>query len=89
MIGAGSGNVLEYRIAVRFGSTMTADPLVNTASVSADGGATAAASDTNVRNAPDEMLAIPVDSRIALGLLVIALLIARARMRRRRSTRSR
>jgi uncharacterized repeat protein (TIGR01451 family) len=84
MIGAGSGNVLEYRIPVRFASAMTADPLVNTASVSADGGATAVASDTNVRHAPDEMLAIPVDSRIALALLVIAVLFVRARMWRRR-----
>jgi hypothetical protein len=83
MVAAGSGNVLEYHIPVRFAAGMLADPLVNTATVSADGGVTASASDSNVRIAPEEMLAIPVDSRVALALLVIAILIARVAMQRR------
>ena len=87
MVAAGAGNVLEYHIPVRFGTGMLADPLVNTATVSADGGATASASDSNVRIAPDEMLAIPVDSRVALTLLVIAILFARATLRRRAPTK--
>jgi hypothetical protein len=83
MVAAGAGNVLEYRIPVRFGAGMLADPLVNTATATADGGATASASDSNVRTAPAEMLAIPVDSRVALVLLVIVILAARAAMWRR------
>ncbi|WP_354447488.1 beta strand repeat-containing protein [Ottowia thiooxydans] len=46
-VGGGAGNALVYSLPVRFSSSMTTSPLINTASATPAGGATVTAQDSN------------------------------------------
>jgi len=83
-ISAGAGNALDYTLPVRFAASMTADPLVNSASATADGGALAQASDSDLRNAPAAPLDIPIDDWRLLLLLALTLCALSARRLRAR-----
>ena len=77
-IPAGSANALDYAIPVRFAAALAADPLVNTAQASADGGASAQASDSNARAAASAPVDIPLDDPLALLVLACMLAVAGA-----------
>jgi hypothetical protein len=86
-IAAGAGNALDYALPVRFASTLTTDPLTNTAQASADGGALAQGSDTDGRARVPSLppAEIPIDDPRLVLLLAAALAIAAARSLRARS----
>ena len=84
-IPAAAGSALDYSLPVRFGSGLMADPLANTATATADGGALAQGVDSDARNAPLAAAEIPVGDPRTVLLLALALALLAARRLARRT----
>jgi len=88
-IAAGAGSALDYTLPVRFAAGLATDPLTNTAHATADGGATALASDTDrrARVAAPPAVEIPIDDPRVLALLAALTALAGGLALRRRAGR--